>query len=43
MRNFRLIFQLESVKTYHNQSEVIDDVLDNAFQCMQELDISVGK
>jgi hypothetical protein len=36
------VFQVNAEKKYNNQSELIDDMLDNMFHCMQELDLNPG-
>ncbi|XP_026805752.1 uncharacterized protein LOC113548865 [Rhopalosiphum maidis] len=35
-----VIIPVSAEKKYNNQSELIDDMLDNLFQCMQELDLN---
>uniref|UniRef100_A0A2S2NHT6 Uncharacterized protein n=1 Tax=Schizaphis graminum TaxID=13262 RepID=A0A2S2NHT6_SCHGA len=35
-----VIIPVSAEKKYNNQSELIDDILDNLFQCMQELDLN---
>lgn len=37
---FTVIIPASAEKKYNNQSELIDDMLDNMFQCMQELDMN---
>lgn len=37
------MFQVSAEKKYHNQSELIDDMLENMFTCMQELNLNPGK
>jgi len=36
------VLQVSAEKKYNNQSELIDDMLDNVFTCMQELDVNPG-
>jgi len=36
------VFQVNAEKKYNNQSELIDDMLDNVFTCMHELDVKPG-
>jgi len=36
------VFQVNAEKKYSNQSELIDDMLDNVFTCMQQLDVNPG-
>jgi hypothetical protein len=34
--------QANPERKYNNQSEVMDDMLDNIFICMQELEVNIG-
>lgn len=36
------MFQVSAEKKYNNQSELVDDMLDNVFTCMQELEVNTG-
>lgn len=36
------IFQANAEKKYTNQSEVMDDMMDYVFTCMQELEVNPG-
>jgi len=36
------VFQVSAEKKYNNQSELVDDMLDNVFTCMQELEVNTG-